>query len=170
MKRYAHTGGYVMLILDSGRRVLEHRYVMEQHLGRKLESQEIVHHKNKQKRDNRLENLEVHTVASHSKHHSLEFPAEFVDLTCVECGQAVRRYASKHRHNVERGAKPLCSKRCVGLSSARAKGFSPASQEHGGSVSKALKCRPRCEPCRAVLRDYARSRRSKTSGASTKGR
>lgn len=74
--------GYVRLNLrgEAGR-VLEHRHVMEQHLGRPLRDDETVHHINGDRADNRLENLQLRQ----GKHGS---GARFV---CLDCGS----------HNVE---------------------------------------------------------------------
>ena len=51
--------GYVKIKRPDLKWQLEHHYVMEQHIGRAIYPHENVHHKNGQRADNRLENLEL---------------------------------------------------------------------------------------------------------------
>lgn len=50
-------------VFKNGKMVREHRYIMEQHLGRKLLPGENVHHKNGVRHDNDINNLELWIVS-----------------------------------------------------------------------------------------------------------
>lgn len=84
--------GYkVSRIEPGGRRVPEHRQVVERRLGRSLGNDERVHHINFDKRDNRLENLHLcDSVAAHSRaHHSINgIVAELLERGIIEFDRA----------------------------------------------------------------------------------
>ncbi len=59
-----------------------HRYVVEQSIGRKLKSGEHVHHKNRNREDNRIENLEVLSSSEHMSRHGKESIDRFPLCIC----------------------------------------------------------------------------------------
>ena len=61
--------------------VYEHRYIMECMIGRALDSNEIVHHIDGDKKNNSIDNLKLMTRSEHSKLHS-----RTEDKFCEKCG------------------------------------------------------------------------------------
>ena len=63
--------GYITIWTINGR-TLEHRVIMEKKLGRKLKPNEVVHHMNHIRDDNRLENLMLMSRSDHAIFHNNE--------------------------------------------------------------------------------------------------
>jgi hypothetical protein len=72
----------------NGKWLLKHRVIMEKHLGRKLKTDEIVHHINEDKADNRLSNLEIVDRKLHNAIHKGVPERIFGELLqCNTCGE-----------------------------------------------------------------------------------
>ena len=113
MKEANHIEGYVEIVVHN-KRILEHRHVMQKHLGRKLKSNEIVHHKNGIKTDNQLENLMLISNVKHSRMHHKK--AKLIKLTCATCGEkfSYRKALYKWRKCHNKQTNFYCSKHCAG--------------------------------------------------------
>lgn len=62
--------GYNKIHIGKGKYKREHRVVMQKYLGRELSIDEVVHHINGDKLDNRIENLQVMSKKEHDKLHN----------------------------------------------------------------------------------------------------
>jgi len=92
------------LIWRNGKKVRAHRWIIEQHIGRKLLPEEHIHHKNGDPLDNRVKNLEIIEHKKHMKLHKQIYP----DVKkCARCGEDFEVNPRKRKRN------KCCSKKCA---------------------------------------------------------
>ena len=98
--------GYRILWDKKGKKpIKEHRYVLEKHLGRKLKFNEMVHHINNNRSDNRVENLEIVSYQSHKDRH--KFNGTKICETCH------KQFSKPPKSSIKLWLKRrFCSKKC----------------------------------------------------------
>lgn len=96
--------GYVEVKVDRGY-VRKHIHVMERHIGRRLERDEVVHHIDRNKLNNDTSNLQIMTNAEHTALHNRIDPVS--EETCRKIGLSHCKFsfeqAQKARALVESG-------------------------------------------------------------------
>lgn len=98
----------------NGKYMMQHRLVMEAHLGRYLDPSEVVHHRNGVTSDNRIENLEV--FASNAEHLAATLAGKCPNWTedgkrrieagVAKPGRIQASVAARLRNKLERGVPP----------------------------------------------------------------
>src|SRR5699024_2781186 len=118
--RFKRSDGYIAVKGVDGEYQLEHRVIMSNHVGRPLEKWEHVHHRNGIKHDNRIENLEILSIADHARiHHKGRDESKWGTYECRNCGGSFERRIVE----VERNPSVTCSRKCY--VEARRKGLIP---------------------------------------------
>lgn len=95
--------------------VLEHRIVMENHLGRLLNTNEVVHHIDGNKKNNSIDNLQLFTREAHAKLHANLHGHKMVILKCPWCGKVFNKPRSDSFLDKKNKLKcTCCSPHCRG--------------------------------------------------------
>lgn len=98
-----------------GKYAYEHTVVYWRHTGIVPAQDEIIHHMNENRRDNRIENLQLMSREIHSSDHVKERIPR-IELTCAHCSKVFKRCKSRsHLAPYTTSKNSFCSRKCIGL-------------------------------------------------------
>ena len=92
---------------------------MENKLGRLLLPGEVVHHRNEDKTDDDISNLELKTNVEHSREHANERAPSISETFCGSCGSKIdlKPHVLRLRLSRNKKGKIFCSRSCGAKSS-----------------------------------------------------
>ena len=99
-RHYKISNGYIIVYAPEHPNIQRHPYIklhrliMEAHLGRLLKQEELVHHINGNKLDNRIKNLALTTRRIHPSYHTRDLH----DRQCIECGSKTTSIVNKGKY------------------------------------------------------------------------
>ena len=110
-------GRYMMCIIKpNGDRTTTSyaRYKMSVHLKRFLLETEHVDHKDEDKTNDNILNLQILTQAQNNQKHVLESnkSTKMIELICPVCGTYFERTPQRVRFKINQGKEPTCSRTC----------------------------------------------------------
>lgn len=108
---------HIVIVHDNGVKQTQSypRYLMERHLGRRLLPEETVDHINNDFRDDRIENLQLLTLAENTRKQMALHPRQIYKFICPKCGKETEKFLNHVKNNWRRGkGGPYCSRSCAG--------------------------------------------------------
>ena len=94
--------------------VAHHRVVMENHIGRLLDTNETVHHIDGNGKNNDISNLQLLTNEEHARLHANKRGRLWVKLRCPNCGKIFEREHNKTFLCIKEKKRSFCSRKCSG--------------------------------------------------------
>ncbi len=97
-----------------GRYCYEHHLVWWQNTGSLPGPDEVIYHRNDNKRDNRFKNLEKKSNGKHSREHNLQRGRKIAVIRCPACGETFERPARQTHLRMKATSITFCSRACIG--------------------------------------------------------